>query len=567
MEEVSINSIKYHKFAGFWTRVVATLIDGFILSLIIFPIFFTFFNVLNPVSISPNLNIDFKNLIKFQVILGFLSLIISFIYQAIFLLKFQATPGKKAVGIKVIKADNVKLTIKTVFLRELIGKWISGIVFNLGFIWVGFDSKKQGWQDKIANTYVIYNQTISKQEYEIQISKKTNKLLIFLVTILLIIFYLISIFGTLVNILFLSSDSSGIFKGYQYLKCIEVCRNSKSISCLNTCVSKLPELSSDNISKTSSGWYRYISQDSNFQIEFPSKPITTKTEVSFSDKNIPNTIQSSTFSLNLFQSEPSIYSISTYKYPDEVDLSNPKKILDKTPKFEADKTQSKLISSNDVNFHNYDSVDFVIEDKKGNSMTKAVIIDRNMYMISVISDSNVEEEFNKFIKSFKISNNDNFKDSSGDDLSYDGWIKFNSPTKDFSVYFPNQPLNKSNVKIGGNTFSGNLIYESENKRGNTFRLKVSDILNAKETDPYTILDKNINNNVVMLGGNLKSSNKSTFKGYPAEEYVISTNSGQWRIKYLSIMIKDKLFNFEMTSGSDSFPDFDRFVNSFQYAGN
>ena len=47
------------------------------------------------------------------------------------------------------------ISIGKAILREVIGKWISGSVFDLGYIWVAFDEKRQGWHDKIAGTYVI----------------------------------------------------------------------------------------------------------------------------------------------------------------------------------------------------------------------------------------------------------------------------------------------------------------------------------------------------------------------------------------------------------------------------
>ncbi|WP_171497607.1 RDD family protein, partial [Acinetobacter ursingii] len=31
----------------------------------------------------------------------------------------------------------------------------STLVFMLGFIWIAFDSKKQGWHDKMAKTVVV----------------------------------------------------------------------------------------------------------------------------------------------------------------------------------------------------------------------------------------------------------------------------------------------------------------------------------------------------------------------------------------------------------------------------
>jgi uncharacterized RDD family membrane protein YckC len=40
------------------------------------------------------------------------------------------------------------------FLRY-IGYFVSGLALGIGFLWVAFDSRKQGWHDKIAGTVVI----------------------------------------------------------------------------------------------------------------------------------------------------------------------------------------------------------------------------------------------------------------------------------------------------------------------------------------------------------------------------------------------------------------------------
>jgi uncharacterized RDD family membrane protein YckC len=37
-------------------------------------------------------------------------------------------------------------------------------VLNLGFIWVAFDKRKQGWHDKIAGTVVIIREEQSPAE-------------------------------------------------------------------------------------------------------------------------------------------------------------------------------------------------------------------------------------------------------------------------------------------------------------------------------------------------------------------------------------------------------------------
>jgi hypothetical protein len=58
----------------------------------------------------------------------------------------------------VVRTDGSPLTWGQAFLRYL-GYLVSAAVFSLGFVWVSFDSKRQGWHDKIARTYVIDSDT------------------------------------------------------------------------------------------------------------------------------------------------------------------------------------------------------------------------------------------------------------------------------------------------------------------------------------------------------------------------------------------------------------------------
>jgi uncharacterized RDD family membrane protein YckC len=41
-------------------------------------------------------------------------------------------------------------------LRRHVGYVISGILF-LGFLWILFDNRRQGWHDKLAGTIVVYS--------------------------------------------------------------------------------------------------------------------------------------------------------------------------------------------------------------------------------------------------------------------------------------------------------------------------------------------------------------------------------------------------------------------------
>ena len=65
------------------------------------------------------------------------------------------SPGKIAIGIKIVKMDGTPIGFGTTLLREIIGKIVSAIILLLGYIWILFDGQRQGWHDKIASTYVV----------------------------------------------------------------------------------------------------------------------------------------------------------------------------------------------------------------------------------------------------------------------------------------------------------------------------------------------------------------------------------------------------------------------------
>ena len=82
-------------------------------------------------------------------------IIVPLAYFPYFWTKTGQTPGMKLMGIKVVRdKDGGPVTMGSAILR-LIGYWISGAVFYLGYIWIFVDKRKRGWMDLIAGTIVI----------------------------------------------------------------------------------------------------------------------------------------------------------------------------------------------------------------------------------------------------------------------------------------------------------------------------------------------------------------------------------------------------------------------------
>ena len=63
--------------------------------------------------------------------------------------------GKTFIGLRVVRLDGNPIDYKTALLRHIIGYPLSVLSLGLGMLWVIWDSKQQGWHDKIANTIVI----------------------------------------------------------------------------------------------------------------------------------------------------------------------------------------------------------------------------------------------------------------------------------------------------------------------------------------------------------------------------------------------------------------------------
>lgn len=86
-------------------------------------------------------------------IVGLLTL--AYIVWAIILFSHGTTPGKNMLGMDVVDEDGRPATFWRMLLREWVGKFISGVVFGLGYLWILIDKDRQGWHDKLASTYVV----------------------------------------------------------------------------------------------------------------------------------------------------------------------------------------------------------------------------------------------------------------------------------------------------------------------------------------------------------------------------------------------------------------------------
>lgn len=56
---------------------------------------------------------------------------------------------------RAVKTDGERAGFFTMLIRELIVKYIVVIPIALGLLWIIWDEDRQGWHDKIMNTWVV----------------------------------------------------------------------------------------------------------------------------------------------------------------------------------------------------------------------------------------------------------------------------------------------------------------------------------------------------------------------------------------------------------------------------
>lgn len=151
-------------YAGFWLRFVAALIDGIIISIPTAPIFFAVFLgsirslqdiQRDPMSIWAVLG---PKLILFVLV----TLVGSWLYWSLFESStWQATPGKKILGLLVTDLNGVRITFGRASGRFFAGRGASsipslgGLYYLIDCISIAFTERKQAVHDMIAGCLVV----------------------------------------------------------------------------------------------------------------------------------------------------------------------------------------------------------------------------------------------------------------------------------------------------------------------------------------------------------------------------------------------------------------------------
>jgi len=139
--------------AGFWVRFLAYLIDSVIISILMGVIW------------APTMFLTMRSAMSeggpgpLAAILPFLSFLLTMFCSLGYVLWFWATkgatPGKKMLGLRIVREDGEEpIGWGTAFMR-LVGYMVSGAILYIGFLMIAWNPDKLGLHDKIAKTRVL----------------------------------------------------------------------------------------------------------------------------------------------------------------------------------------------------------------------------------------------------------------------------------------------------------------------------------------------------------------------------------------------------------------------------
>jgi uncharacterized RDD family membrane protein YckC len=139
------------EYGGFWIRVLAWILDAIVVGVIT--------SALAPLSGTGTIIDTGEGQFAINYGANAFGGLIGLVYFVGFWTLRGQTPGMIPFGLRVVKVADGSRPDWVSSLLRYVGLIISFVVIFLGVIWVAFDSRRQGWHDKIASTFVVRDVT------------------------------------------------------------------------------------------------------------------------------------------------------------------------------------------------------------------------------------------------------------------------------------------------------------------------------------------------------------------------------------------------------------------------
>jgi uncharacterized RDD family membrane protein YckC len=133
------------EYVGFWARLGASLIDTILMLIVCYPLLIAVYG--------------WSSIAHGYASGGALDILLNWVFPIVVVIAFwkwkQATPGKMMISARIVDAETGEAPSTGQMIGRYLGYFLSTVVFGLGFLWIAFDRKKQGWHDKLAGTVVV----------------------------------------------------------------------------------------------------------------------------------------------------------------------------------------------------------------------------------------------------------------------------------------------------------------------------------------------------------------------------------------------------------------------------
>ncbi|NMA46892.1 MAG: RDD family protein [Lentisphaerae bacterium] len=141
------------EYAGFWIRALAMMIDNGILA-IVQSVLALPLNIGSAASGFLDESVGTAVAVVTSLVSMSVQIAVYIFYNGFFLSRYAATPGKMALGLKVLRSDGSRLTFWRGVCRWL-ASGLSGLILCIGYLMVLFDDEKRALHDHICDTRVV----------------------------------------------------------------------------------------------------------------------------------------------------------------------------------------------------------------------------------------------------------------------------------------------------------------------------------------------------------------------------------------------------------------------------
>jgi uncharacterized RDD family membrane protein YckC len=135
------------RYAGFWIRFAAKVIDIIILNIAGFVVGFV-------AGFAGALVLDDDSGLALNIFIYTVAILMNLMYYTLFVGAYGATPGKMALSLQVVRADGSPVSYALAFGRYVAAA-LNYLTLFIGWFMVGWNDEKRGLHDFICDTRVI----------------------------------------------------------------------------------------------------------------------------------------------------------------------------------------------------------------------------------------------------------------------------------------------------------------------------------------------------------------------------------------------------------------------------